>query len=120
MHMRTERMRMMQAAELLIEETDRVRRLIRGVARRQADHLERSADSVLFNMSEGVASFRPRVKINAYEIARKEANEVRSILRRLVLRRAIAEPDVVLASELAGACIAMLTAAIIAVENRLD
>ncbi|HET9985762.1 MAG TPA: hypothetical protein VFQ38_19345 [Longimicrobiales bacterium] len=56
----------------------------------------------------------------AYEVARKEANEVRAVLRRLVLKRVFTEPQVRKAYNLAGACVGMLANAIIALENRPD
>jgi len=86
----------------------------------KADHLERSADSVVLNMSEGIGCFRPRMKISAYEIARKEANEVRAVLRRLAAKRVLAGDDVSRAIDLAGACVGMQTSAIIAAERRLE
>lgn len=81
--MKLERMRMYQAAVALVTEADKLLPRARQVAPRQAGHLERSADSVLFNTAEGIGSFKPRVKIGAYDIARKEANETRAVLRRL-------------------------------------
>jgi four helix bundle protein len=113
-------MRVWQAAEALMGEVDRLVRLVRGVAANPADHLERSTESVLFNTGEGVGAYKPSSKINCYEIARREANEVRAILRRLVIKRALTNDDIRPAYELAGAVIGMLTAAIIAQTKRLE
>ncbi|HET9986346.1 MAG TPA: hypothetical protein VFQ38_22400 [Longimicrobiales bacterium] len=60
------------------------------------------------------------MKTGAYEVARKEANEVRAVLRRLVIERVFTEPQVRKAYNLAGACVGMLTNAIIALQNRPD
>jgi four helix bundle protein len=110
---------MEEAAERLVVEVDRLLPRAQRRARRQADHLERSADSVLFNMAEGVASFKPKMKIGAYEIARKEAGEVRAILWRLRIKRIFTEDEVRTADQLASTCIGMLTNAITSIERRL-
>jgi four helix bundle protein len=109
---------MYQAAEALVAEVDGLLPLAKDRAPKPADHLERSADSVLFNMSEGIGSFRVKVKITAYEVARKEANEVRAVLRRLVIKRVFTYSQSQKAYHLAGACVGMLTKAIIALEQR--
>src|SRR5690606_10796720 len=116
--MRPEQMRMYQAAERLLIEVDQLLPGARAAASRMADHLERSCDSVMFNMAEGIGSFTPKVKINAYDIARKEANEARAVLRRLMLRGVFTYAEIRTAHDLAGACVGMLTAAIKAIENR--
>ena len=117
--MRLEKMRMVEAAEALVAQVDRLHPRARAASPRLADHLDRSADSVLLNMSEGVGTYRPKVKITAYEIARKEANEVRAALRRLVIKRVFSEQEIERAYNLAGASVGMLTRAIIAAEERL-
>lgn len=117
--MNPERMRMYQAAEQLVAEVHRL--LPRAVtARNQSDHLERSATSVLFNTAEGIGSYKPKVKVSAYSIARKEANEVRAILRSLVISETLTTSQIRKAYDLAGACVGMLTSAIIATEKRSD
>jgi hypothetical protein len=68
--MRLEHMRMYRAAEELAVEVERLLPRARRRAWRQADHLARSADSVLFNTAEGVGAFKPGVKLTAYDIAR--------------------------------------------------
>jgi four helix bundle protein len=83
-----------------------------------ADHLERSANSVLFNMAEGIGAYRPKVKIASYDIARREGNEVRGALRRLVVKRVFTSAEIRKADGLAGACIGMLTRAIITLERQ--
>lgn len=84
---------MQQAAEILMAEVDALVARVRSRAANAADHLERSAESVLFNIGEGVAAHKPRSKIAAYEIARREANEVRAILRRLVIGKRLSHRD---------------------------
>ncbi len=93
---------------------------VRHSARNAADHLERSAESALFNIGEGAGAFQPRVKISCYEIARKELNEVRAVLRRLTIKRAATTSDTQRACNLAGATIGMLTKAIITLEQRSE
>ena len=83
-----------------------------------ADHLKRSAESCLFNVGEGVGAFQAGVKINSYEIAKKEASEGRAILRRLVIQKVFTWAEISRAYNLAGAIVGMLTAAIIAIKNR--
>jgi four helix bundle protein len=112
-------MRMQQVAEELAAENDKLLPRARALAPLQADHLERSCDSLLFNMAEGIACFKPKMKISAYDISRKEGNEYRAVLRRLNVKGVYAWDEIKRAHELAGVCIAMLTNATISVEKRL-
>ena len=116
--MRFERLRMYDVAELLVAEVDAVLPHVGRAAPGRAEHLERSADSVVFNMAEGTACYKPKMKVAAYEIARKEANEVRAVLRRFVIKGTLTEQQISKAYDLAGACMGMLTKAIIAIERR--
>ncbi len=106
------------AAEELIKEVDRLVVRVRADAANPADHLERSAESALFNIGEAVGAYQPKVKIASYEIAKREANEVRAILRRLVIKNVVTQADTRRAYNLAGAIVGMLTNAIIALERR--
>jgi four helix bundle protein len=81
-------------AEVLMREVDRILPRVRRRAPNAADHLERSTESVLFNTAEGAGAFKPKVKIAAYEIAKKEASEARAVLRRLVIGGFISEGTV--------------------------
>jgi four helix bundle protein len=117
--MRPERVGFLQAAEELAAEIDGLLPLVQVDAAHAADNLGRSAESVLFNTGEGVGAFRPRVKIAAYDIAKKEANEVRVILRRLVRRNLLTQQQVNRAYNLAGSVIGMLTAACITLQKRV-
>ena len=116
--MRPESLRVWQAAEEVCREVDALIPFVRPCAQNAADHLERSAESTLFNIGEGVGAYRPKVKIAAYEVAKKEANEVRAILRRLVIKKALTERQIGRAYNLAGAVVGMLTNAIISLEKR--
>jgi four helix bundle protein len=116
--MRPEKMRVWGAAEALLEEIDSLLPLVRRGARHAADHLERSGESVLFNIAEGVGAFRPKVKIAAYEVAKKEASEVRAILRRLVQKRMLTTNQIARSYNLTGTIIGMLTRAIVALGPR--
>ncbi len=113
-----EKIRMWRAAETLLEEIDRMAEQVTALAPNAADHLERSAESALFNIAEGAGSFRPGTKVSAYEVAKKEANEVRAVLRRLVIKRVLTNADIARAYNLAGALVGMLTRAIISVSRR--
>jgi four helix bundle protein len=117
--MNPERIRMWQAAEALLAELDRIVVQARESAPNAADHLERSGESVLFNIAEGVGAYAPKMKIAAYEIAKKEANEVRAILRRLVMRRAVTSAQIDRPYNLASAIVVMLTRAIQTLSRRL-
>jgi four helix bundle protein len=110
---------MYQAAEALAREVERLLPHAKSRRPKIADHLDRSTDSVLFNMSEGIGSFRPRAKIAAYEISRKEASEVQSALRRLVIANVFTDREIQKAYGLAGSVVGMLTNAIISVEKRI-
>lgn len=116
--MRREKMRMWQAAEALMAEVDGLIRRVRAEAPNATGHLERSCESALFNTAEGIGAFPPKTKINAYEIAKKEANEARAILRRLVIKQLLTDAEIDRAYRLAGALISMLTSAILTLKNR--
>lgn len=118
LRMRPEQMRVWQAAEALCGEVDELLPEVRSRARDAGDHLERSSNSVLFNTAEGAGAYRPKVKINAYEVAKKEANEVRAVLRRLVIKKVLQDYQIRRAYNLASAIIAMLTKAIITLQHR--
>lgn len=111
-------MRVYQAAEQLMAEAELLLPRARAAKPNAAKHLESAAESVLFNTGEGIGSYKPRVKITAYDIARKEANEVRTILRRLVIARVFTTQEIEKAYNLAGSIVGMLTAAIITLEKR--
>lgn len=110
---------MQLAAEELTAEIDRLVPLIGARNADAADHLQRSADSVLFNIGEGIAAWRPKIKLSVYEIARRESNEVRAILRRLVQKKALAPEQTRRAYNLAGAIVGMLTSAALSIEKRV-
>lgn len=116
--MQYEKMRMWQAAEQFVAEVDGIVEQARFTASNSANHLERSAESVLFNIAEGAGAYRPRVKIGCYEIARKEANEARAVLRRLVLKRVVTDERIRRAWDLGGMLMSMLTKAILTLEER--
>ena len=118
--MRPERMRMYVAAEQLVAEVDKLLPRARERKPNAAKHLENSVESVLFNMGEGIGSYKPKVKITAYTVSRKEANEVRAVLRRLVIGHVYQQQEIQKAYDLAGVVIAMLTNAIIALEKRAE
>jgi four helix bundle protein len=118
--MRPENMRMYAAAEALLVEVERLLPRAIQLRPRTADHLERSADSVFFNMAEGIDSFRPKIKITAYEISKKEAGEVRATLRKLVIAKVFTADEISKAMDLAGSIVGMLTSAIKSIEKRLN
>lgn len=113
-------MRMYQAAEALVAEVDKLLPRAKKYRPNAARHLEKSLDSLLFNMGEGIGIYRAQGKIGAYEISRKETNEVRTVPRRLVIAKVFTQAEVQKAIDLAGSVVGMLTAAIISLEKRVD
>jgi four helix bundle protein len=118
--MHPERMRMYQAAQQLMAEVDLLLPRAKKLKPNSAKHLENSTESAFYNTGEGIGSYKPKMKIAAYSVARKEANEVRTVLRRLVIGRVFTDEEIQRAYNLASALIAMLTAAIIAMEKRAE
>ena len=118
---RTSRKRLLveDKAEQLVAEIARLRRRLNYPGSNAALHLEKSGDSVLFNLAEGIVCFKPRLKVSKYEIARSEAREVQQALNALVLKRELNAADIVLADDLADCVIAMLTNMIKNLEARL-
>ena len=112
-----EKLRVELKAEELITE---VARLLHSIHYRckAAKDLERSADSVLLNIGEGVAAYKPRKKAHKYDIARGEAREVQRATRALVLKGKLKEHDVATADDLADHIAAMLTIMIKGLEER--
>ena len=86
-------MRMQLAAEELLDEIDVLLPKIAAGNANAADHLKRAAESALFNTAEGLAAWRPKVKIDRYEIARRETNEARAVVRRVVRQRVLYEAE---------------------------
>jgi four helix bundle protein len=113
-------MRMYQAAEALCAEVEKLLPRAYAAKPNAAKHLERAMDSVLFNAAEGIGAYEPRLKITPYDIARKEANEVQSTIRKLVIVRVFDRAETQRANNLAMIVAAMLTKAIIAQEKRRD
>ena len=113
-------MRMQLCAEELMEEVDRLLPKIAAKNPNAADHLKRSTESGLFNTGEAIAAWRPKVKRSTYEVARRETNEARTILRRLVREGVLTEDEARRAYNLAGALVGMLTNACKAMEQRIE
>ena len=103
-----------------MREVDSLEPRARRASPNSTEHMVRSCESVMFNIAEGLGCFQPKVKLNAYNIARKEAFELRAILRRLVIKRAFTDAEAAKAMELVSCVISMLTKAMIAVEKRLN
>ena len=116
--MSREKLRVEIKAEELIAEVDRLIRMVR-YPNNACRHLENSADSTYFNLGEGVVAFKPKVKVEKYDIARREAKEVQKALRALVLKRKLREEDITHAYDIADTIIGMLTNMIKNLEARL-
>ncbi|HSJ25155.1 MAG TPA: four helix bundle protein [Longimicrobiales bacterium] len=116
--MAAEKMRMVVAAEDFVAEVDVLLPGIRSAMAHAGDNLQRSAESALFNTAEGAGAYRPRVKIAAYEVAKKEAHEARAIIHLAVRRQVIAREQAARAVNLAGALIGMLTSACKTLQSR--
>ena len=108
-----------EKAEQLVVEIARLRRRLKFPGSNASLHLEKSGDSVLFNLAEGIICFNPRLKASKYEIARSEAREVQQALNALVLKRELNAADIAVAEDLADCVIAMLTNMIKNLEARL-
>jgi four helix bundle protein len=117
--MRPEKMRVQQAMEELVDEVDRLLPKISLANAHAADHLARSVESGLFNLAEALSAWKPKVKLARYEITRRETNEARAILRRLVRQRVLTREEAGRAYNLCGAVPGMLASASIAVEKRI-
>ena len=113
-----EKLRVEIKAEELVAE---IARVLRKVPYRcnASKHLENAGDSVHFNIGEGVAVFRPRVKLQKYEIARGEAKEVQKAARALVLKGLLKAQDIEKIEDLADYVIGALTNMIKGLEARM-
>jgi len=112
-----DKLRVEEKAEELVAEITLLLRSVR-YSSNATIHLEKSVDSVHFNIGEGVALFQARKKAAKYDIARGEAKEVQKALRALVLKQKLQEKDIAKAYDLADAVIAMLTNLIKGLEAR--
>ncbi len=74
------------------------------------NQLARSVGSILFNIAEAYGADAPGRKANHLAIARGEADEARSVLRRLVQKGMLAETDIRRSCELTSVIAKMLTA----------
>ena len=111
-------MRVYQLALELAAEVDAVvARLPLRVAN-TAKHLEKSMDSVIFNLMEGLTAYKPAVKASAFDITRRETSEVKGALRRLVMRQAKTIGQVQKPLEQADCLIGMLVVMIKQQEDR--
>ncbi len=105
-----EKLRVYQAAQHLNAEVRQLmQRIPRGFAG-DANHLERSCGSILFNIPEAYGAGTPGKKRNHLAIARGEADEVRGVLRRLVQKGCLKESEIRRACELTSVIAKMLTA----------
>lgn len=107
-----------EKAEELVAETARLLRKIRYPCKASID-LDRSGDSLLLNLGEGIVAFQPRPKAKAYNIARQEAGEIQKALRALVIKGKLSEHDITVAYDLADHVIGMLTNMIKGLEHRM-
>jgi four helix bundle protein len=82
-------------------------------------HLEKSGNAVYFNLGEGIAAFRPKLKAAKYDIARCEANEALNAARALVIQRRLAATDVEKIDDLADYMIGAMTNMIKNLERRM-
>lgn len=113
-------MRVYQLAEELSEEVDKILAVLPYKARKLADHLERSSESVGLNLMEGLTAFKPKVKASCFDITRRESGEVRKVLRRVVRRKFIAPMQTQRADGLASAMIGAMTRMIQQQEARAE
>ena len=105
-------------AEELIVEIARVLRKIRYPCH-ASKHLEKSGNSLYFNLGEGVVAFSPKVKAAKYDLTPGEANEVLKAARALVRRGRPTEHDVAKIDDLADYLIGAVTNMIKGLEGRM-
>ena len=104
-----ERLRVYQAAQRLDTEVGKLISIVPRGNSTSVKQVERSAGSILFNIAEVYAADSLGKKRNHLEIARGEADEVRSILRRLVSKGALTESGIRRACELTSVIAKVLT-----------
>jgi four helix bundle protein len=112
-----EKLRVEIAAEELAAEIARVLRKMPYPCD-ASKHLEKSGNSVLFNLGEGIVAYKPRVKAGKYEITRGEVKEVEKAARALVVQRRLTEADIAKIEDLCDYLIGALTNMIKNLEDR--
>jgi four helix bundle protein len=116
--MRPENMRVYQVARELGKLIDELVAKLRPRFKRLADHMERSMESAGLNLAEGLTAFRPGIKANAFEIARKETGEVRKAVQRAFDLKAVSPQEMEKPMQLSDVFIGMLTVMIKQQEQR--
>jgi four helix bundle protein len=116
--MRPEDMRVYQVARELAKEVDKIIGKLPPRLKRIADHLERSMESAGLNLAEGLAAYRPGIKANAFEVARKETGEARKAIERAYDKDGITKAEIERAMSLANSYVGMLTVMIKQQEKR--
>ncbi|HEY0672686.1 MAG TPA: four helix bundle protein [Longimicrobiales bacterium] len=111
-------MRVYQVAREFALEVDRILAVLPPRLARIANHLERSTESVGFNLNEGLTAFKPRVKASAFDITRRETGEARKAMQRAVDKKGIRPSGIAKADQLGNALIGMLTVMIKQQEKR--
>jgi four helix bundle protein len=104
-------LRMLSAAEKLLEEVQKLLPAIRARDPGLAKQLERAVRSCLLNTSQGIGAHKPKVKVRDYDVACGESDEVRACLRAAVIRGILTPVETRKAHNLASAFYKMLTSA---------
>ena len=107
--MRPEDMRIYKAVRELGLEIDRILALLPPHCSKIANHLDRSVESIGFNLNEALIAYKPKVEASALDITRRETSEVRKALQRAVDKKGIHAAATVRAEQIANAIIGMLT-----------
>lgn len=85
--MKPEQMRVYQLCEEFQEAVDELLEQLPPEARKIVNHLDRAKESAGLSLSEGLSAFNPRVKASYFDITRRETNECKKAMRRLVRRK---------------------------------
>ena len=116
--MRRDRSPLLRLADELVAEVHALLPDVKPFAPNMAKQLGRSADSVVCNVGEGYAAFQPGQKINAYDVASKEAGETAAGLDSLVSRGILPRARISRAKGVAETLIEKLTKTIITLRGR--
>jgi four helix bundle protein len=107
--MRPEDMRIYKPVRELGLEVDRIVAMLPPHCSKIANHLERSLESIGFNLNEALTAYKPKVKASALDITRRETSEARKALQRAVDKKGVPATATVRADKIANAIIGMST-----------
>ena len=116
--MKPEQMRVFQLCQELQGEIDGIMKELPEKASKIVYHMTRSNESLGFALSEGLVAYKPLVKANFFDVSRRETEEVKKGLRRIVQRGFVTVSRTAKAMSLANALIGSLVVMIKQQEER--